>query len=55
MVSHTPKCSNTQNLQQDLIKQEWELLCAIHEKKVQASELEDQLAVLRHIKSHRGL
>ena len=55
MVSHIPKCSNPQELQQDLIKQEWELLCAIHAKKVQASEIEGQLVILRHIKTYRGL
>ena len=55
MVSHTSKSNNPQQLEQDFIKQEWELLCAIHAKKVQQSELEDQLVRLRHIKEYRGL
>ena len=56
MASHTPKCSRSQDLQQDLIKQEWALLCpAIHAKKVETSELEDQLVRIRYSREYRGL
>ncbi len=49
------KSNNPEQLQQDLLNQEWALLCAIHEKEVQASELKDELIRFRHIKDTYGL
>lgn len=55
MASHIPKSNSLQQLEQDLIKQEWALLCARRTSEVQQSEIEYQLEILRYAKEYRGL